>query len=123
MGTMSISSIPTSNYNTNNNKKRKNNNNDNTNNSKELLVWAKIQRKLKLNQELSKKRTKLLDKINFVWEPQSNHWFRMYEQLRTYAKYNHGSTLVPRDGDTISSNNSDNSDSDSATATSTVVVA
>merc|ERR1711865_790788 len=47
--TMSISSIPTSNYNTNNNKKRKNNNSDYTNNSKELLVWAKIQRKLELN--------------------------------------------------------------------------
>ena len=118
--TLSISSIPTSNYNTNNNKKRKNNNSDNTNNSKELLVWAKIQRKLKLNQELSKKRTKLLDRIDFVWEPQSDHWFRMYEQLRTYAKHNHGSTLVPRDGDTISSNNSE-SDSNSATSTTVVV--
>jgi hypothetical protein len=55
-----------------------------------------VQRKQYQNNELSSKRIEILNKINFVWDPQSQHWLDMYNRLLDYKKQNNNSTLVSR---------------------------
>ena len=61
-----------------------------------LGVWVKIQRQKKQDGELSEKRLQLLEKIDFVWDPQNDQWNEMFDQLCLYRKQHNGSTSVPR---------------------------
>eukprot|EP00956_Cyclotella_meneghiniana_P008816 scaffold12086_cov66-Cyclotella_meneghiniana.AAC.4 len=57
--------------------------------------WVNNQRTECKNGRLSQERIDALNKIGFVWQPQEDLWWDLYEELLQYKKC-HGDTRVPR---------------------------
>ena len=60
----------------------------------ELGLWIGVQRSSKKNNKLPADRLKLLNEINFIWDPADHAWKEKYIELKQYVKEN-GHAKVP----------------------------
>lgn len=65
-----------------------------TNDNIKLGLWISSQRKLYKNQNLSKERIELLNKIGMIWNPYDLQWYKHYDLAIKYYNEN-GNLLIP----------------------------
>ena len=65
-----------------------------TNDNIKLGLWISSQRKLYKNQNLSKERIELLNKIGMIWNPYDLQWYQHYDLAIKYYNEN-GNLLIP----------------------------
>ena len=62
---------------------------------RQLGSWVQTQRNNRKSEKLSEERIKLLDDVDFIWDPKEEEWQEKYQLLKQYIK-EHGNANIPQ---------------------------